>query len=298
MKKQILLLFLLAGLLNSQAQNLSKFKDKSGKYGFKSSNGTVVIKPIYEFAWENFTAGLVGVKLNKKWGYIDSTGKTIAPFKYDEVSEFLPDVKLARVFIGEKMGYVNNFGKEIIPVIYYDIDEKFYNNVVCAALNNKCGAINSSGKIVVPFVYDTYLRYRNGLAITNLNRKYGVINKADEKIIPFIYDTIQYAMSPMKNLFIVKLNKKVGVLDIENKNILPVSYDKIEVNGDLFKVKKIGSELYGFYDKSGKRISEHDAYSAAGYIGNNTYFLAIGNVLSYMNSEGIAVDKKGNKITE
>lgn len=296
MKKQILLLFLLAGLVNSQAQNLTRFEDKSGKYGFKSSNGTVVIKPIYEAAWENFTAGLVGVYQNKKWGYIDSTGKTIIPFKYSEVSEFLPDVKLARVFIGDKMGYVNTVGKEIIPVIYYDLGEKFYNNVVSAGLNNKYGAINSSGKIVVPFVYNNYLRFRDVLVITNLYRKYGVINKANDKVIPFIYDTIQYAMDPMENLFIVKLDKKVGVLDKENKIIIPLKYDKVEVNGDLFKVKLIGSEFYGFYDKSGKRISEHEVFSAAGYIGNNTYFLAIGNVLTYINSEGIAVDKSGNKI--
>ena len=157
MKKQILLLFLLTSLLTSQAQNLSKFEDKSGTVGFKSLNGTIVIKPIYGASWENFTEGLVGVYLNKKWGYIDSTGKIIVPFKYKEVSEFLPDVKLARVFLGEKMGYINNVGKEVIPAIYDDLDDKFYDNVVSGGLNNKYGAINNSGKIVVPFVYKEYL---------------------------------------------------------------------------------------------------------------------------------------------
>lgn len=300
MKKQILLLSLVTSLLNSQAQNLSKFEDKSGKVGFKSLNGTIVIKPIYGASWENFTEGLVGVYLNKKWGYIDSTGKTIVPFKYSEVSEFLPDVKLARVFIGEKMGYVNTVGKEIIPVIYDDLDDKFYDNVVSAGLNNKYGAIDKTGKKVVPFVYNEYLHFDGGLVIIRLNKKFGVINKANEKILPFIYDTIKFVYNSKdysrENLFIVKLDKKFAVSDNADKKIIPFSYDEIVLQGDLFRTKLIGVKKYGLYDKSGKRI-EPEIYDETGYIGKDTYYLVLdGRIIKYINKEGKEVDKKGNKI--
>lgn len=302
MKKQILLLSLITSVLTSQAQNFSKFEDKSGKVGFKSQNGTVVIKPIYGAAWDKFTEGLVGVYQNKKWGYIDSTGKTVIPFKYSEVSEFLPDVKLARVFMGEKMGYVNNVGKEVIPAIYDELGHAFYNDVVSGALKNKCGAIDKTGKIVVPFVYNEWLNFNRGLFITSLNKKFGIINKANEKILPFIYDTIEFVFNSKdisrENIFIVKLDKKFAVLDNTAKIIIPFMYDEIVPKGDLFRTKRIGEKKYGLYDKLGKRI-EFEIYDEAGYIGNDTYYLGLdGRIVKYVDKEGKEVDRKGNRIEE
>jgi len=47
-----------------------------------------VIEPIYEAEWPQFSEGLAPVKKDGKWGYIDSTGKEIIPFQYDDAIGF------------------------------------------------------------------------------------------------------------------------------------------------------------------------------------------------------------------
>lgn len=75
--------------------------DVFGKYGFKNKEGEFVIEPQYAFAHE-FTNGLAAVNLIRTWyrteegkrfyenhyGYIDSNGKTVIGFQYDEASPF------------------------------------------------------------------------------------------------------------------------------------------------------------------------------------------------------------------
>ena len=72
-----------------------------GQYGFKNKKGEFVIEPQYAYAYE-FTNGLAAVNLGRTWyrteegkryyenhyGYIDSKGKTIIGFQYDEAHPF------------------------------------------------------------------------------------------------------------------------------------------------------------------------------------------------------------------
>ena len=47
-----------------------------GKYGFIDTTGKTVIEPRYEFA-EGFGSGLAPVKVGDTWGYIDKTGALV-----------------------------------------------------------------------------------------------------------------------------------------------------------------------------------------------------------------------------
>ncbi|MBE6903667.1 MAG: WG repeat-containing protein [Ruminococcaceae bacterium] len=75
--------------------------DVFGKFGFKNQAGKFIIEPQYACA-HDFTCGLASVNLNRTWyktpdghrcyenhyGYIDSTGKTVIGFQYDEARPF------------------------------------------------------------------------------------------------------------------------------------------------------------------------------------------------------------------
>ena len=75
--------------------------DLFGQYGFKNEAGEFVIEPQYAYAFE-FTNGLAAVNLNRTWyrtenghryyenhyGYIDHTGKTVIPFRFNEAFPF------------------------------------------------------------------------------------------------------------------------------------------------------------------------------------------------------------------
>ena len=60
----------------------------------------------------NFCDGLARVRLNKKWGYIDTTGAIIIPVKYHEAENFYDGY--GRVRMGHKWGLYDKTGREII----------------------------------------------------------------------------------------------------------------------------------------------------------------------------------------
>ena len=60
------------------------FLSKQGdKYGFVNSNGVVVVDYIYDDATEQNDYGYAGIKLNGKWGAIDSSGKVVVEPQYE-----------------------------------------------------------------------------------------------------------------------------------------------------------------------------------------------------------------------
>lgn len=60
---------------------------KDGKYGFIDTTGKVVIALQYDDVW-SFSEGLAGVQKNGKWGFIDKTGKMVIAPQYDHFSHF------------------------------------------------------------------------------------------------------------------------------------------------------------------------------------------------------------------
>lgn len=68
-----------------------------------------------------FSNGLARVKKGIKWGYIDTTGSVIIPFKYNEVENFHDSI--ARVRVGQKWGLMHVSGKELIKPLFSFIGE-------------------------------------------------------------------------------------------------------------------------------------------------------------------------------
>ena len=79
-----------------------------GLWGYVSVDGQIVIEPTYEQAY-GFSEGIAAVKLNKKWGFINSEGIFVVPCEYDEVESSFKDgkgelVKDGEVFVFDKKG--------------------------------------------------------------------------------------------------------------------------------------------------------------------------------------------------
>lgn len=59
----------------------------------------------------DFYKGLVRVKLDGKWGFVNRTGKEIAPLKYDGVYGLFPSSRV-KVRLDDKWGYIDKDGNE------------------------------------------------------------------------------------------------------------------------------------------------------------------------------------------
>ena len=71
-----------------------------------------------------FGDGLVTVKLNDKYGFIDKTGSEVIPAKYDDAWRFVNG--LAEVELDGKHGFIDKTGNEVVPVKYDEVG--FYDN--------------------------------------------------------------------------------------------------------------------------------------------------------------------------
>lgn len=84
-----------------------------GKYGYIDTMGRVVCEPKFEKAEFFPTEKLAAVQLNGKWGFIDPNFKMVIPNKYDDTSFFIEG--LCAVSKRGKWGYIDIKGKTVFP---------------------------------------------------------------------------------------------------------------------------------------------------------------------------------------
>ncbi len=128
----------------------------TGYFGFIDRKGHFIAEPTFDFAHafkENHAfVAMAEDRLRyarPRWGFIDTTGKLIADFKYHQVNDF-----------SEGLASVQN-------------------------AEGKWGFINYQDSLVIPAVYDKLASFKDGLAwaeITSEN-KYGFINKNGDWVI-------------------------------------------------------------------------------------------------------------------
>ena len=82
---------------------------KNGKWGYIDTSGKTIIDFQFDAA-EDFYDGLAPVKVDDKWGYIDSTGRLKIMCKYDQADCFSEG--LACVKQGKKYGYIKPNGSD------------------------------------------------------------------------------------------------------------------------------------------------------------------------------------------
>jgi hypothetical protein len=75
-------------------------------------------KDKYDFVDEFYEEGRACVKLNNKYGFVDTGGNEVVPLKYDRV-DFFKEGR-ARV-LNKKYGFIDLDGNEITPLKYDDI---------------------------------------------------------------------------------------------------------------------------------------------------------------------------------
>jgi hypothetical protein len=148
------------------------FIDKTGeeitKQRFKSDlkNSLVVTT--------DFSEGLAGVKVEGKWGFIDTNGKMVIPPQFDEALKFSEG--LAAVFIECRWGYIDKTGAFVIkPQFKYAtefseglaaVDPYPSNDGPCppGKSHAKLGYINRAGEVVINVEFDLAFKFKNGVA--------------------------------------------------------------------------------------------------------------------------------------
>ncbi|WP_179415964.1 WG repeat-containing protein [Mucilaginibacter sp. E4BP6] len=195
------------------------------KVGIIDKEGKVVVPVIYQWLEHisNFRDGLAAMAQNRKYGFIDTTGRVIVDFKYDKVEPFRDGI--AKVWVGWQLtGYIDQKGKEIIPPDFQAMDHanlrRYYDKFIIGTKDSIQHVFDYSGKEIAALKYKT------------------------------IRDFSQSEIS-----FIVSVDNKMGILDSNFRVKIPVRYQILET---IFPGKIAAKERgkFQFIDETGNIISD------------------------------------------
>ncbi len=219
---------------------------KNTFYGIIDSTGKEIVAPRYlnviNYYKDYASVAIEGDKATKKvlWGIVDKkTGKVVVPCKYESVDGVYEG--MAAVMQAGRWGFVNLKGEMIIAPKYVKVGYRtlqFKEGLAVVTtdtgINKKYGAIDKTGKTVIPFIYDELGDFQEGLAPANKGKilkqgkynwqqetvaagKTGYINKTGKTVIPFEYDG---GASFNKGLATVTKDSISFSIDINGKNTL------------------------------------------------------------------------------
>jgi len=286
MNKKILLVICFVSVCFAQTLVPYRVGDKWGyaEYGTKK----LVIPTIYDYA-KPFAYDIGMVKIFDKWGFIDKTGKQLAPVKYDYITGFSHQT-YCYFKMNSKYGYINTKGYEIVPAIYTSTssytsgyikmfmgDSAFYFDTLGNSITeqsvldklNKKGEYtlvkvgemynlkDQSGKIITKRPYSTIYDFIGPYARVELNDKYGMIDKKGNEVIPLQYGAIY---SFVGGVAMFRLNGKYGLMDTLGKIVVQPIYDDLSgLNKNIYSAEL--NDQICIIDFTGKEIIPFGKYT-------------------------------------
>jgi len=252
---------------------------KNDKWAFFSNSGKQVTDFVYdEIAITKrvvknqdestlFKNGLILVRKNGQFGYLDKNLKIAIPFGRYNFAERFNQNKLAIVSKNNRFGIINEFGKEIVNTEYDTVEHpvRDYNesNTFVARKNNYFVLFDEHGKKVADkikeYFFDRYTvqnKNKSIYQIQKLNGLAGVIDDNGNEIIPSIYEEITSFRGDDKT--VVKHKGKYGLINSENKIVYPIDNDQIKTWRDIdYYIIQRGDKT-GIIDKNLKIVLNFD----------------------------------------
>lgn len=120
------------------------------------------------------------IKLEKRWGFVNSTGDwTIEP-RYTSVRAFSEGV--AMVSDGKRAIYLNPAGDSVLTVDY-PAAHSFSDGLARVADDGGAGFIDRTGSVVVPLFFEAASDFSSGRAVVRQDGAWGYIDTAGEWVI-------------------------------------------------------------------------------------------------------------------
>jgi len=154
--------------------------------GYIDKKGKLVIKDQFDRAF-SFHDGLASVvkrsNIGQICGYIDKTGTLVIPYTYEVPSDFHDERALVKVAQG-KTGYIDKTGKMIIPLDDYSLHNKFSDGIATFSGKSGSGLIDKEGKIICRVDCRRIGSFSDGLCAVRTATGVGFIDKSGKWALP------------------------------------------------------------------------------------------------------------------
>lgn len=198
------------------------------KWGFVDKTGKIVITP--QFAEVGiFSEGQCSFKnSDRKWGYIDKKGNITINPQFDVADNYINGNAVVKT--GGKSGVINAKGLYTVNPIYKSVMND--RNICLTELDGKWGWCDIEGKTIINNQFkEAYLFLENDLAPVKIGNKFGYINKEGKIVINPQFET---ALSFNGNLAMVETSNKIGFINNEGKYIINPQFDATSVDVILY----------------------------------------------------------------
>lgn len=160
---------------------------KNGKIGYINELGEEVISTEYDggFLYKE-EKDFIQLKKEDSWYLLNLKTSKSKKIPFEDIGEYKDGLMVVKK--EEKFGYINKEGKIKIP-LNYTIAENFNNGLAIVSSDKGFGVINKKGKRIIPLLYDEIL-IKDSYIYIKKDRKYGLYSKKGEEILPIIYDKL------------------------------------------------------------------------------------------------------------
>lgn len=240
---------------------------QGNKVGLLDRTGKIVV-PLGSYDYiSQFKSGFASVQKKGRTGVIDGTGRIVVPVVYDGIDQFCSGLALA--VKGNKFGVLNTSGKQVIPFQY---DYGFYsqNGVFYLKQKGKTTIFDDSGKVIAPSgkynVYDASGQM-DKLIFVERGGKIGAIDMTGKLVVPLIYTEVREIKD---DLIIFKVNDKSVVINRSGRIIMPLEkYGLVNLRDNGFIIEGSAEEgIYGLRDQNGKTILPCEYWGISDVIDN------------------------------
>jgi hypothetical protein len=235
------------------------YSSKDKEFFFIAANGGKVVTDIkgfklidrMGFSLENFSDGLIPVRYNDKWGYLNTDGKLAIPAKYDEVQGF--GSGHAGVKLGKRALIVNKAGEETAVEGNITLIRKFSEDLAPFESDDKFGFLDTNGKVVIKAQYESVGYFKNGIAwAKTTDGKVGYMDKTGAWVIEPQF-TVGGNFDSESGMARIKTGSEWGYVNKEG-NVLRVKESTVweDFADGLAMGKKDG--LFGYFNNKGEWI--------------------------------------------
>ena len=160
-----------------------------GKIGFLSKVDDKKIPLVYNQLGDCFLNGLAKVLKDNRWLYINTDGNEVCSIPADGKAKMNYSANIIVVKNGKEFRLVSPTGASISLNGYDDVDMEASCGFLRVQKGGKWGAVDYTGREVVPATYDEMTKFCNCYSIVRKGGKYGLLYKTSVVLEP-IYDKL------------------------------------------------------------------------------------------------------------
>ncbi len=202
---------------------------KNGKYGFINSSGKTVVVPVYSYS-SSINNGHAIVKHEEKYAVINSSGDPVIPLTEYNISSFSDGV--AVISKDYRYGLMDRSGKVILPLKFSILEPAAKQFFIVAEPGAKGSFFagkhflyKNDGNIALKEGFDLIYPAANGYMKIKNNNKWGYLSPDGKIIAPAVYENIKNIKRDGTACF--QKNGKWGIMNGSGKVLVEPKFDGV-----------------------------------------------------------------------